>query len=275
MIPAVRRRSLVVPREHGAWGILLVPLITGAAVALFTGGSAWPLVPLTIAALALFWLRTPVESWLGTTPVRARTAAEFAYVRTASLALAAAGAVALIWLFWGGRNQLLLWIGVADAGAFSAQALVKQFRRSAKTVAQMIGSAGLTSVAPAAYYVVTGRLDGTAWALWAANFLFAVNQVHFVQLRIRAAHTDQAGEKRSMGRGFLTGQAILAGILVVACVRHWFSWYAALAFLPILYRGFVWFLRRPEPLVIHALGKRELMYACLFGVLLVVGFRLA
>lgn len=27
-----RRRALVVPREHGAWGMLLVPLLTGAAV---------------------------------------------------------------------------------------------------------------------------------------------------------------------------------------------------------------------------------------------------
>jgi hypothetical protein len=39
----------------------------------------------------------------------------------------------------------------------------------------MVGTAGLTSTAPAAYYVVTGHLDPLAWSLWAANFLFAKN----------------------------------------------------------------------------------------------------
>jgi len=45
-------------------------------------------------------------------------------------------------------------------------------------------------------------------------------------------------------------------------------------FLPVLLRGFAWFAARPEALTIHALGKSELVYACAFGVLLVLGMRL-
>jgi hypothetical protein len=60
-----RRRALVVPREHGAWGMLLVPLVTGAAVGLPAGGHVAPVLLLTTAALALVWLRTPFERWLG------------------------------------------------------------------------------------------------------------------------------------------------------------------------------------------------------------------
>src|SRR5690242_16476759 len=101
---AERRRSLVVPREHGAWGILLVPLVTGAAAGLLAGGGARNLALFSIAALALFWLRTPVESWVGATPVRARTAAELRLVRGASLILAGVAAVALVALFQGGGN---------------------------------------------------------------------------------------------------------------------------------------------------------------------------
>jgi hypothetical protein len=47
----------------------------------------------------------------------------------------------------------------------------------------MIGAAGLTATAPAAYYVVTSRLDAAAWSLWAANLMFAMNQIQYVQLR--------------------------------------------------------------------------------------------
>jgi len=274
MSALARRRSLIFPREHGAWGLLLVPLATGASVALLRGGHPLPLLPLAITALALFWLRTPVESWIGTTPVRARTRAEVLLVRNAAFALAAVSMAALTWLFWGGRNGTLLWIGAGAAIAFIVQAAIKRISRGARTAAQMIGAAGLTSAAPAAYYVVTGQLDGAAWSLWIANLLFAVNQIHFVQLRIHAARPMSPREKLSTGRGFLVGQAILIALLAAACAESLFSWYAAIAFVPVLFRGFAWFIAAPAPLAIQAVGKRELIQAGAFGVLLVLGLQL-
>jgi hypothetical protein len=138
----------------------------------------------------------------------------------------------------------------------------------------MIGAAGLTSTAPAAYYIVTGRLDNAAWSLWVANLLFAINQIHFVQLRIHAARVSNRSQKVAAGWGFLAGQAVLTLVIFSACAAGVFPWYAALAFLPVLTRGFAWFATGSAPLVIHALGKSELFYACAFGVLVVIGMRL-
>ena len=259
------------PREHGAWGILLVPLITGASVGLFAGGAAAGLVPFLLVAMSLFWLRTPVESWVGTVPIRARTREEVQFVRGTVLLLAIVAGGALICLFWGGHNRGLIWIGCAAAIAFLIQAAVKWIWRGARTAAQMIGAAGLTSTAPAAYYVVTGRLDSTAWSLWAANLLFALNQIHFVQLRIHAARAASRRQNLASGWGFLAGQAVLMAVIGAACAASVFPWYAAAAFLPVLIRGFAWFAAGPEPLAIHALGKSELLYACVFGVLVVIG----
>jgi len=268
-----RRRLLVFPREHGAWGLLLVPLITGAAVGLLSGGQILPLVPLTIAALVLFWLRTPVESWIGTTPMRAQAGAEMRLVRRTVAMLAAVSLLALVWLFWDARNRDLAWIGAGAAVAFLAQTLLKKVWRSARLVAQMIGAAGLTATAPAAYYAATGRLSSTAWMLWIANFLFAMNQIHFVQLRIHAVRVATRSEKFSAGRGFLTGQFLLMIGIGLACGFRVFPWYGALAFLPLLYRGFAWFARKSAPLAVRALGWSELAYAVGFGVLLVWGVR--
>jgi hypothetical protein len=253
---------------------LLIPLFTGACAGLFAGGHGLAILPLLVAALLLFWLRTPVESWMGATPMRARTAGEILLVRNTVLLLVLAATGALTWLFWGWRNGGLLWIGGAAAVAFLMQALVKRIWRSARTAAQMVGAAGLTSTSAAAYYVVTGRLDSIAWSLWAANLVFALNQIQFVQLRIHAARAESRAGKLAEGRGFLAGQLLLMAMILAACVAGAFRPYAALAFLPLLIRGFAWFAAEPEALAIHTLGKTELLYACVFGVLLVAGMHL-
>jgi len=211
---------------------------------------------------------------MGTTPIRARTREEVQFVRWTVVLLAVVAIGGLVWLFWNGRNRALVWIGCAAGIAFLIQAAVKWVWRGARTAAQMVGAAGLTSTAPAAYYVVAGRLDIVAWLLWAANLLFAINQIQFVQLRIHAARVANRREKLTAGREFLAGQVVLVALIVAACAAGVFPWYAALAFLPILIRGFAWFAAPPGPLVIHTLGKSELLYACLFGVFVVIGMRL-
>jgi hypothetical protein len=248
--------------------------LTGASAGLLAGGGGKSLVALTLVALALFWMRTPVEGWAGTAPIRARTPGEFQLVRTAAMLLVAVAISGLTWLLWNGQNRALLWIGCVDAIAFLAQLVVRRTWKSARAAAQMVGAAGLTSTAPAAYYVVTGHLNTIAWCLWAANLLFAVDQIQYVQLRIQAARVSSRREKLVAGRGFLAQQLLSITLIAFGCSVGGFRWYGAIAFLPVLIRGFVWFAHRPEPLAIHSLGKSELAYACLFGVLLVVGMQI-
>ena len=121
----------------------------------------------------------------------------------------------------------------------------------------MVGAAGLTSTGPAAYYVATGGFDETAWTLWMANFLFAGNQIHFVQVRIHAAQASTRAEKVAAGRWFFVGQAALAMGLAAALVAGVDGRYGAIAFVPALVRGFAWFASGPAPLDVHALGKRN------------------
>jgi hypothetical protein len=272
-----RRRALVVPREHRAWGMLLVPLVTGAAVGLLAGGRVAPVLLLTTAVLALFWLRTPTESWLGTSAVRAQTLEERHLVRNVTLALATIAAIALSALFWQGRNRELIWLGMIAGAAFAAQVLLKKMGRTkvgrtTRVAAEVVGALALTSTAAAAYYVATGRLDARAWALWLVNWLFAANQIHFVWLRIRGARAAGWSEKFTVGWSFLAGQILLGGTLVLACHFSWLPELTLIAFAPVLFRGFVWFAKRPQPLVVRRLGWTELAHAVAFGVLLTAGF---
>ncbi len=272
-VPKTRLRALMVPREHGAWGMLLLPLVTGAVVGLMRGGQAGPLMVFAAAAMTLFWLRTPLESWLGTTPLRAQTAAERRTVLALVLFLSVLAVVMLAALFQGGRNLSLLPLGVAAALAFVAQAILKKLNRRLRMAAQVAGALGLTATAPAAYCVVTGRFDLTAAALWLANWLFAGDQIHFVQLRIHAARAQGVGERLHRGRIFLAGQIGLAAVLVIAARLGFLPWLVLLAFVPVFLRGMAWFLRATQPLAVRRLGWSELAQSVAFGVLLIAAFR--
>src|SRR4029077_16782027 len=137
-----RGRALILPREHGAWGLLLVPMVTGAGVAFRESQHVFPLILLLTAALALFWLRTPLESLLATSAMRAQTLEESYSLRSVIVLLAGVAAVALAFLLWAGRNAGLWPLGAAVAAAFIAQAVLKKLGRRTRMLSEMVGTIG-------------------------------------------------------------------------------------------------------------------------------------
>lgn len=267
-----RLRSFVLPREHGAWGILLVPLVTGATVALLRGGALVPLLLFLLASMSLFCLRTPVEAGLGTSAQRIDSPAERRLVAIAIAGYATVAAVALVALLWNGNNPGLLMLGGIAAFSFGAQALLRKLGRSTRMASQMVGLVGLTSTAAGAYYVSTGRFDMTAWMIWAANWLFAANQVHMVQLRIRNAKVAGLKERLARGWKFLAGEVFTVILLLLFFHYRLLPKMSVVAFHPILLRGAAWFFKKPRPLHVHRLGWMELGFALIFGVMFVSGF---
>ncbi len=98
-----RIRALVIPREHGAWGLLLVPLFTGVVAGFASEHRIWPLLMFAVTALSLFWLRTPVESLIGTSSLTANTESERRTALVASILLAALATACLAGLMWKGQ----------------------------------------------------------------------------------------------------------------------------------------------------------------------------
>lgn len=270
-----RRRALIFPREHGAWGLLLVPIVTGAGVAFHHASQIFPLILLLTAALALFWLRTPLESLLGTSAMRAQTLEESHTLRSAVVLLAGIAAVALAGLLWAGRNVDLWPLGAAVAAAFILQAVLKKLSRRTRMLSEMIGAIGLTAAAPAAYYVIAGEFNSTAWTLWFANLLFAGDQIHYVQLRIHSAKIQGFRAKLAHGWRFALGQALMTAMITLACMARLMPPIASLAFAPLLFRGWFYFIQEPTQLVVRRLGWSELKHATAFCVLLIATFILA
>jgi hypothetical protein len=269
---SARLRAFMLPREHGAWGILLVPLVTGATVALLRGGSLLPVFLFLLASVSLFCLRTPVEAALGTAAQRIDNAAERRLVMLAVAGYSGVAGIALTALLWDGSHPALLMLGAIAAGSFGAQAVLRRLGRATRMVLQIIGLVGLTSTAAGAYYVSTGRLDTTAWMIWAANWIFAANQVHMVQLRIHNAKVAGISQRLAHGWKFLVGEILTVILLVAFFHFRLLPKMSVIAFHPMLLRGAAWFFKKPRPLRIHRLGWMELGFALIFGVMFVSGF---
>jgi len=245
--------------------MLLVPLITGAAAGNPRGEQIIWILLFAAVTLGLFCLRTPVEAQLELSALRPQNDAErrivlysiYLYSSIAILALA-------ILIKWGHAYGLLL-LGAIAAIAFLLQAVLKQLGRETRMNAQLTGAIALSSTSAGAYYLATGHFGPTAGILWLANWLFAANQIHFVQLRIHSARAMTSGEKLHQGKGFLMHQMFSLLLLGLMWRAGWFPGLILLAFGPLFIRGFAWFLESPRPLQVHRLGVRELLYAVVFG----------
>ena len=252
--------------------MLLVPLFTGAAVGFGHGSNAAGFILLLTASLGLFWLRTPVESLLGTSPIRAQSVPERWLTIKFSFAIATICAVTLCALFWGGKNLGLLAIGGIAALAFALQILARSISRKYRMLAQMIGAAGLSSSAAAAYYVVTGRFDQVAGALWLANWIFAGDQIHYVQLTLHYSRVRGLAERLYRGLGFFFGQVVMFAAVFGTCSVGVLPKLALFAFIPVVVRGLWFFFKKPVPLALMRLGVSELAHSVFFGLLLFVSF---
>ena len=270
-----RLRSFVWPREHGGWGLLLVPLATGAGVSRPGAERAIWILVFAVVALGLFCLRTPVEARLAISPLRPQNEMERRLIHHSIYLYASVTGLALAALLGWARAYGLLWLGAAAAIAFIGQAVWKQGGLEKRRDSQWLGALALTSTAAGAYYLGSGRLDRTAAALWVANWLFAANQIHFVQLRIRSARAGTAAEKLVYGKPFLLHQAALLLILSAAWREGWLPGLAILAFAPVLLRGLAWFVQPARQLAVRRLGATELAYAVLFGIVFIAGYNLS
>jgi hypothetical protein len=266
-------RTLLIPREHGAWGLLLIPLLTGVFAGLQVVSNAFPALLLAVAAVALFWMRTPAEIALGTSPIRAQSATETNWLLLATAGLGSLAMLCISGLLWSGGNRGLLLPGACAAVAFAAQAVVKKMGKRARMAAQLIGSAGLTVTAPAAWYVITGRLDAHALGLWMVNWIFAGNQIHFVQTRLHGARLTSGREKLQFGRVFFLGQLLMTAVLALIVRLQFMPTLCLVAFLPLVVRGFWWFRPGLQPLVVRRLGWSEMAHGTAFALLLIATYR--
>jgi len=105
--------------------------------------------------------------------------------------------------------------------------------------------------------------------------MFAGNQIHYVQMRIHTAKLVGVHAKLARAWTFALGQLAMAAVLAGTCWLGWVPWLVLLAFVPLLLRGFYYFVQRAAPLRVRRLGWNELAQAIVFCVLFIMTLALS
>ncbi len=275
--PLPQSRKLIVPREHGSWGLWLLPLVTGAVLGIVHGAgtSSAAVIPLFwffVGSASAFLAYQPLEVLLGLSPIKARSRIEQQIAASWVLLAGTAGAISAFELLRVGRGPVLL-LALLGAACFALRMYLGK-ARAFRIVKQVVGALSLSSAAAGAYYVTAGRFDRTALLLWAANWLFASAQIEYVQLRMRTVGARTRSEKLRSAVGVYSLHLVLAGIAFAAFLAGLVPALVAIAFLPAIARLLVWSASEPEKIDFHLLGFSELFQSVLFSSLLLCGFLL-
>jgi len=260
------RSALRLPKEHGAWAMLYVPLVAGALVAAsFNLRVVW----LFFSTTFLFIARESLLAWWrGRHRGQPQPQAFKSLVIYALLAgLCGAPLILVYKLYW------LMPMGAATAGLLFYNA-EQATRREDRTIAgEVMAILGLTLTAPSTYYVARGAWDATALWLWALCALYFTSSVFYVKLRVHWLNRRKQEQRRqSWWRCALYHTALLAG-LVIAGVSGNLSLLVLLAFAPVLGRSF-WHLAKPaERINLKRIGMTEIVYSLVFLVFITLTLR--
>jgi hypothetical protein len=246
--------------------MLYVPLVLGGVVA---GGGAWRVILLGLSATFVFFGRESGLVWWRA-KARRSDAGNAGIVTLVCLGLAAIAAGPLI-VF--ARLYGLALFGAASAGllVWNARQAAKREERTMTT--ELLGIAGLTLTAPAAYYAGRAVWSMEAMWLWLLSALYFASSVFYVKLRVLSVHSRQPRELARIRRLCFGYHLALAAAITLLAQPGRFGAFLILAFAPILVRAF-WHLLRPgKQLVLKRIGLLEVLYSVVFLVFSAAGFQ--
>lgn len=193
--------GIPIPREHGAWGLMLQPFL---AAALLAGRWDWLLVPAMFLVLAAFLIREPLTvlaryRWAGHRKVQIQPVAGWL----------AAECVAILICF-GIAARDLPWIPLLalTAAGIALTAISVWFavhNRQRSVGLQLVAVAGLSSSAFMAALAATREIPLWTWLLWGMLTLHGAVSVLCVharlQMRIAAARPASGNPRRPALQG--------------------------------------------------------------------------
>jgi hypothetical protein len=259
----------VFPKEHGAWAVLFVPLMSGAAIA---GGFSLNVMLLALSALGMFLWTVPAQTLWRQCAAGPRQDGRLGRVYLWGTVYLAWGIAFLLPLF--GKGYWLLGpLGLVGAVCL-AGSFFQQGRFPRTIAADLISVVGLTLSGLAAYYVTSGKADLQGFLIWVFNILFFGSSVFYVHMKIGTISSKnlemKPGQMRTANIVYQSGVLVTIALFAMVGVTRWLT---ILAFIPMGVHVFYGTFHSSFDLEFKKLGLLLLGQSILFGILLWVSLR--
>jgi YwiC-like protein len=259
----------IVPKEHGAWAVLYGAFLAGVGVA---GRLTVPVMLLLGAVTLLAFANGPLTLILR--PVKAEASRDGRRRAAVWLLAYAVGAVACLTpLLAVYRMGFLLPFGMAAACVFVLRAFFVREGDDRSLPGELVGTAGLTLVGPAAQAVALRGVQPGSAVLWLLLFLYFASGVFYVRMRIRVMIAERKGATAASGpaRGWcLFYHAFLLFLVPALAAGDLIPWGVLLAFVPAIWRAACGLRRRDAALNLRRLGWSEVGLTLAFVLVLIV-----
>jgi hypothetical protein len=259
--------ALTVPRQHGAWSMLLAGFVLGLASGQRCGAEG---LLLLVAVLFGFWARHAAGLFL-----RSSRSDRRAYVLPWAVGYASVSLLAGALLVVGYHRWLLLPLGGVVLVLAGVSVILERRRQDRTTVGELVGVLGLSVVIPAAAYAATGVFAATTAGLWALGALFFGGSVFHVRYLVR--HRRESGgplasRLRAGGPSVAYHLAALTASIGLSAVDA-LPPLAPLSLLPVTVKA-LWTVgrRREGEINVRHIGYVELAHTLIFVVLAMLAF---
>jgi hypothetical protein len=256
--------SSSIPKQHGAWSILIACFILGTFVGASFGVNS---VVLLIAIIFGYIARHAWNVFFRQTRNKKRKSEALGWSLTYSLVSFAGGA------------YLLLVAGLWDILQFALLALavgvltliLSRQRMEFTARGEIAGIMGLTLAAPAAELVASGELSSQTVGLYVLCLFFFAGSVYHVRYLVRSKKATQgpAGERVKHGLPSIIYHVLILTIVVLgSTVFLWFPPLAPVVFIPVTIKA-LWTVghRYKKPLQIRQIGYREVAHTVIFVII--------
>jgi hypothetical protein len=276
------------PHEHGAWAMLVLPLVLGLAAAgdapaaaadAVTGGgastpagAAWLAAALVPPAMALLFMSRYAAVAAATRIVDGKKVPEGFIARRILWAAIYIGAGALLFAAaWrlappGARRDVVA-AGAVTLLLGALHTLLVFAGRDRTIPGEIIGMAGLASAATLVMTVAGRPLDRRSVGAGLLALLYFASSLAYVRAIRGLWKGDTTGRRRC-----IVAHALIAGAVAQIAAGSFIPFLAAAAFLPV-YARTTWGLVAP-PANLRTLGWREVGVSVAFAAIAMAGYRL-
>ncbi|MDO8748408.1 MAG: YwiC-like family protein [Candidatus Omnitrophota bacterium] len=258
----------VVPKQHGAWTVLVASFIIG-----FSVGARFSLevILLLVSVIAAFLGRGALGRYLYLSPAERRTQGLSAWIMLYFGLFLLSGA----WLMFWYKLWFLGLLGIAGIGLAAFSLSLEKDKRDMTLGGQIINILGLSLIAPAAQYCASGSYSLKTLEVWLVCILFFLGSVFHVRflLRRRLEAAGELGERLRAGFVSLTFHlSALLAVIVLSKLKV-IPLFAPLALVPVTLKALWPIIRRNRnPLPVKLIGRLELIHTLVFLVIMVVVF---